>query len=154
MTTPVGTAQVLVIANRTASTPLLLDEIASQSREGARFTVLIPTRHHDDWTAEVAQLVCGRAAGRDVATLGCGPDALDTIHAAVGKRCVRRDRRLDRSGASGALPAGGTVGLKRLIKRQDPGGTWGGTLVDAMPWGMPAGGRGSSLIQGSMRGSA
>jgi hypothetical protein len=84
MTTPTETPRILVVANRTASTALLLDEITRQSRKGAHITVLIPPDHHDDWTPEVARRICGRAAGRDVATLDCGADALDTIHTAVG----------------------------------------------------------------------
>jgi hypothetical protein len=80
MTTPTETTRTLVVANRTASTPLLLDEITRESRKGARITVLVPPDHHDEWTPEVAQRMCGRAAGRDVATLDCGADALRIQH--------------------------------------------------------------------------
>ena len=49
---------ILVVANRTASTPQLLDEIGRRARDGARFTLLIPPEHGhagaDDWTADSA----------------------------------------------------------------------------------------------------
>ena len=48
--------RILVIANRTASTPMMLDRIAERARAGASFTLLIPPDHghHDDWSREVA----------------------------------------------------------------------------------------------------
>jgi hypothetical protein len=77
--------RILVIANRTASTPTLLEEVAQRGRAGATFTLLIPPDHgdHDDWSQEVALKLVGRAADGDVATLDCGDDPLDTVHRAV-----------------------------------------------------------------------
>jgi hypothetical protein len=88
MTAPPRTERILVVANRTATTPELLDAVADR-RQGARFTLLIPPEHvkrgHGrDWTAEEACELLQRSAGADIATLDAGPDALDTIHEAVG----------------------------------------------------------------------
>ena len=78
-------SRILVIANRTASTPVMLDVIAERARGGATFTLLVPPEpgHHDDWSQEVALEQVGRAAGGDVATLESGEDPLDTVHSAV-----------------------------------------------------------------------
>src|SRR4051794_10486638 len=77
--------RILVIANRTASTPTLLDEVAERARAGATVTLLIPPDHggHEDWSQEVALKLVGRAAGGDVASLDSGDDPLDTVHRAV-----------------------------------------------------------------------
>jgi hypothetical protein len=87
MTAPAATARILVVANRTASTPALLREVRASARAGARFTLLIPperAHHHgSDWSQEEALRLLGEAAGAEVAGLDCGPDALDTIHRAV-----------------------------------------------------------------------
>src|SRR4051794_2684937 len=86
MTAPPTVARVLVVANRTPSTPQLLEEL-TRRRHAARFTLLIPADHrhgHTDWTAEQACELLERAAGTDVAVLDAGHDALDTAHEAVG----------------------------------------------------------------------
>jgi hypothetical protein len=77
--------RILVIANRTASTPLMLDTIAERARAGASFTLLIPPDHgqHDDWSREVALELMGDATGGDVASLDSGDDPLDAVHRAV-----------------------------------------------------------------------
>jgi hypothetical protein len=77
--------RILVIANRTASTPVMLDTIGERARAGASFTLLIPPEsgHHDDWSQDVAVELVGRAAGGDVASLDAGADPLDTVHRAV-----------------------------------------------------------------------
>src|SRR4051794_4877274 len=77
--------RILVIANRTASTPTLLDEVAERAGAGATVTLLIPPDHggHEDWSQEVALKLLGRAAGGDVASLEGGDDPLDTVHRAV-----------------------------------------------------------------------
>ena len=83
-TTPTRT---LVVANRTASTPVLLDEVTRRAAAGARFTLLIPPEKSahggDDWSLQDAVELLERAAGEPVETLDCGPDAFDTIHRAV-----------------------------------------------------------------------
>jgi len=82
---PNAASRILVIANRTASTPKMLDVVAERARAGARFTVLVPTEHehHDDWSQEVALERVGEAAGGDVASLDGGDDPLDSVHRAV-----------------------------------------------------------------------
>jgi hypothetical protein len=78
--------RVLVVANRTASTPALLAEVGARARAGASVTVLIPPEKadHPDWSDEEAARLVGQAADQEVARLDAGRDALDTIHAAVG----------------------------------------------------------------------
>jgi hypothetical protein len=77
--------RVLVVANRTPSTPALMAEMGARARDGASFTVLIPPRKgdHPDWTDEEAVRLLGRAAEQHVVCLDAGPDALDTIHGSV-----------------------------------------------------------------------
>jgi hypothetical protein len=79
--------RVLVVANRTASTPALLAEVGARARTGASFSVLIPPEKadHPDWTDDEATRLLGHAAGQDVDCLEAGADALDTIHDAVGE---------------------------------------------------------------------
>jgi hypothetical protein len=87
MTAPSREARILVVANRTAATPELMEEVARR-REGARFTVIIPPEHadagHPDWTQDEACELLGRACDGEIATLDGGSDALGTIHDAVG----------------------------------------------------------------------
>ncbi len=77
--------RVLVVANRTASTPVLLAEVSARARAGASVTVLIPPEKADDpdWTQEEAARLVGHAADQEVECLNPGSDPLDTIHAAV-----------------------------------------------------------------------
>ena len=77
--------RILVIANRTASTPVMLDTIAERAQAGASFTLLIPPDHgqNDDWSQELALELVGRATGGDVASLDSGDDPLDAVHSAV-----------------------------------------------------------------------
>jgi hypothetical protein len=71
--------RVLVVANRT--------EVDVRARAGASVTVLIPPEKsdHPDWTDEEAARLVGQAADQKVDCLDAGPDALDTIHHAVGR---------------------------------------------------------------------
>jgi hypothetical protein len=81
----VDARRILVIANRTSSTPTLLHEVEQRAGAGARFTLMIPPDHghHEDWTQEAALKLIERAAGGDVASLAPGIDPLDTVHRAV-----------------------------------------------------------------------
>ena len=79
--------QILIVANRTASTPTLLDEVTRRAREGASFTLLIPPeKGASDWSLDDALELLQRAADQDVGHLDCGADAFDTIHRAVDDR--------------------------------------------------------------------
>jgi hypothetical protein len=52
---------ILIVANRTASTPLLLDEVGRRAQTGARFTLLIPPEKsaHDgeDWDVACDEII-------------------------------------------------------------------------------------------------
>ena len=79
--------RVLVVANRTAATPRLMDEIAARRRRGpCRFTLLIPDvtdRRKADWRLETALPVLRRAAGSPVEGLVGGADPFASIRDAV-----------------------------------------------------------------------
>ena len=82
-----NTKRVLVVANRTASTQRLLDEISRRTeREPTRFTLLIPdapNRKAADWTLEVAIPLLRRAARGPVDHLVGGPDPFIAVQDAV-----------------------------------------------------------------------
>jgi len=84
----------LVVANCTAATPRLLDEVARRARERpTRFTLLVPrTRrgrlggHEPDWTLERALVLLQRAARAPVeGYLASADDPFDSVRRALGQ---------------------------------------------------------------------
>ena len=78
---------VLIVANRTSSTPTLLDLVKQRAQEAPhRFTLLVPDapdRKAADWTLESALPLLRRAAGSEVEGITGGPDPYEAIHDAV-----------------------------------------------------------------------
>jgi hypothetical protein len=87
--------RVLVVANRTAATPDLLDAVKRYAREQpTAFALLIPDAaksEHTDWTLELALPLLQRAAGGPVQSLtGSAGDPFDAI------KKVLAEERFDR----------------------------------------------------------
>jgi alkanesulfonate monooxygenase SsuD/methylene tetrahydromethanopterin reductase-like flavin-dependent oxidoreductase (luciferase family) len=75
--------RLLVVANRTESTPRLLEEVERRAHSGCDLALMVPPERHPDapdWTGEEALRLVERAAkGRPVALIDCGADAAATI---------------------------------------------------------------------------
>jgi hypothetical protein len=82
-----GPTRILVVANRTAAAPQLLEEIRRRRQAGPSvFALLIPDVHDRnaaDWTLESAVPIMERKAGGPVEALIGGPDPFASIQDAV-----------------------------------------------------------------------
>ena len=79
--------RVLIVANRTASTPRLIEAVRSRAEASpCEFALLIPdvtNREAADWTMETAQRLLRPAARGNVAGLVGGPDPFESVKQAV-----------------------------------------------------------------------
>jgi hypothetical protein len=83
------TTRVLVVANRTAATPWLLQEIEHRSKSGpCEIALLVPPTggRHPDWTPDVALSLVAQAAGRPVQAVECGRDCVAAVRRALNEQ--------------------------------------------------------------------
>ncbi len=80
------TTRILVVANRTAATHRLLDEVARRSAQApCEFALLVPATpgSRPDWTLENALPLLSRSARRPVKGIEGGEDALEAVRDAL-----------------------------------------------------------------------
>ena len=107
--------RILVVANRTAATPRLLEEIERRARSGpCSFSLLVPdapSRKAADWTLDAAVPLLSRAAKSDVQGLVGGPEPFAAVEQAV------RDGDFDEIIVSTMSKAKSTWLRKDLVRR-------------------------------------
>jgi hypothetical protein len=77
--------RILVVANRNAATPRLLDEVHRRAQAGpCEFALLIPdSAGRADWTFPSALPLMRRAAGGRVGSVASGPDTFASVENAL-----------------------------------------------------------------------
>src|SRR5215217_3245181 len=82
-----ATRRILIVANRTASTPLLVDAVRNRANQGpCSFALLIPQeprKGRADWTLETATPLLERAAGAPVQGIVGEADPFEAVKAAL-----------------------------------------------------------------------
>ena len=79
--------RILIVANRTAATPLLIEAVRERAAAGpCTFTLLIPNEPRKggaDWTLESATPLLARAAGRPVEGIVGDEDPFEAVRSAL-----------------------------------------------------------------------
>jgi hypothetical protein len=81
-----GSLNILVVANRTAATPGLLEEVRRRGQEGCSIDLLIPDLpdgEDGEATLALALPLLEEAAGRPVRGMARGPDPLQSVKATL-----------------------------------------------------------------------
>lgn len=78
-----GSTRILVVANRTAATPGLIEEVRRRGQQGCSFDLLVPNvpdGQDADSTLALALPLLEEAAGGPVRGITCGPDPFESVH--------------------------------------------------------------------------